>query len=459
MAARLDQVGRALDQGRANLDPELASPLIVERGLGSAKGGARYVRELVPMEVPEGPARDKLREAAEGAGQAFDGWIAHLSDLQQRATGHWRFGEERYSRLLRERESLDHDARSLREMGRAEYDRLDAEMRELALRAKGTDDWRAVLHEANEHHPPTEEQMRQSYEEWTERSRQFLIDTGLVTLPDGEACSVEPSPVFQRPVLGVASYMGPPALTDRLQGHFFVPYAPDGTPPDEVQTRLAANSYDGIPTTAVHETYPGHHWHISWSKTTCPPIRLVLGTPYFTEGWALYAERVMRERGFFTDPVQELYHLEATLFRAARIIVDTSLHIGEMDFEEAVTFMTTMTPLPEPTARAEVGRYCWWPTQASAYRHRVPGDPAHPRCVPGRPWPGRTAAQRGRGVGAARLPRPPRRKRATAARTGRARCARRSRRPSIGSCNVGVADVMPPVSGRLYCRCQRTCVG
>ncbi len=168
-------------------------------------------------------------------------------------------------------------------------------------------------------------------------------------------------------MIGVASYNGSPAFTDLLLGHFFVPFAPDGTPPEEVQKRLEANSYDGIPTVAVHETYPGHHWHITWSKIHASHIRLVLGTPYFSEGWALYAEQVMRERGFFTDPVQELYHLEATLFRAARIIVDTSLHIGDMDFEQGVTFMTTKTPLPEPTARAEVGRYCWWPTQASAY--------------------------------------------------------------------------------------------
>jgi uncharacterized protein (DUF885 family) len=75
----------------------------------------------------------------------------------------------------------------------------------------------------------------------------------------------------------------------------------------------------------------------------------------------------MRERGFFTDPLQELQHLNATLFRAARIIVDTSLHLGEMDFEEAVTFMMDKAAMPEPVARAEVGRYCWWPTQASSY--------------------------------------------------------------------------------------------
>jgi uncharacterized protein (DUF885 family) len=75
----------------------------------------------------------------------------------------------------------------------------------------------------------------------------------------------------------------------------------------------------------------------------------------------------MRERGFFTEPVQELYHLEATIFRAARIVVDTSLHMGEMTYDEAVDFMIAKTSLTEPTARAEVGRYCSWPTQASSY--------------------------------------------------------------------------------------------
>jgi uncharacterized protein (DUF885 family) len=76
---------------------------------------------------------------------------------------------------------------------------------------------------------------------------------------------------------------------------------------------------------------------------------------------------MMRERGFFGEPIQELYHLEATIFRAARIIIDTSLHLGEMTPEAAVDFLRDKLAMPEPTARAEVGRYCWWPTQASAY--------------------------------------------------------------------------------------------
>ena len=365
--ARLEQIPRALAQGRSNLDPTRAHRLIVERGLASAKAGARYVRDLLPAEASDDAGRERLTAAGERAGQAFDSWADHLEKVGEEASGDWRFGEERYTRLLRERESLSYDASELRERGQAEYDRLAEEMSALSRDAMGTDDWRAVLEKANEDHPPTEEAMRVAYAQETARARDFLARTGIVTLPEGESCVVEPSPVFQRPVIGVASYMGSPAFTDKRLGHFFVPFAPDGTSEEEIQKRLAANSRSGIPTTSVHEAYPGHHWHITWSKIHAAPIRLVLGTPYFSEGWALYAERLMRERGYFTDPMQELNHLEATLFRAARIVVDTSLHLGDMDYEAGVAFMMAKTPLPEPTARAEVGRYCWWPTQASAY--------------------------------------------------------------------------------------------
>ena len=365
--ARLEQVPRTLEQARANLDPRLAHPLIVERGIGSARAGGKYVREMLADEAETDSQRERLRAAGAIAGDAFDEFLGHLEAVAQQARGEWRYGEERYSRQLRERERLDFDARSLREMGRAEFDRLDAEMRALARDARGTDDWPAVIREANANHPRTEEEMRLAYAEWTERARVFLAQTGLVTLPDGESCSVEPSPVFTRPLIAVASYSGPPAFSDSLAGHFFVPIAPEGTSAEEIQKRLAANSFGGIPTTAVHEAYPGHHWHISWQKIHAPRVRRVLGTPYFSEGWALYAERVMRERGFFSEPIQELYHLQATIFRAARIVVDTSLHMGEMTFDEAVEHMTRSVAMPEPTARAEVGRYCSWPTQASAY--------------------------------------------------------------------------------------------
>jgi uncharacterized protein (DUF885 family) len=365
--ARLAQAPRALDQGRANLQAELAHPLILARGRDSAVGAIRYVRDLLPGEAADPRDRERLAAAGAAAARSLEAWAAHLDGLVREAHGTWQLGEERYTRLLREREALPYDARSLRDRGREEYERLAAEMRDLARRAWRTDDWNAVLQKAAADSPKTEDEMCRTYATWTERSRAFLLETGLVTIPAGETCEVLPSPPFQRALIGVASYQSPPAFADSLVGHFFVPYAPDGATAEEIAKRLAANSFGHIPTTTVHEAYPGHHWHLVVRKTKSRPLRRVLGTPYFNEGWGLYAERMMRERGFFTEPIQELNHLKATLFRAARIVVDTSLHLGDMSYDEAVRFLVEKTATPEPTARAEVGRYCWWPTQASSY--------------------------------------------------------------------------------------------
>jgi uncharacterized protein (DUF885 family) len=368
IVSRLEAIPDALDVAWSNLDATLAHPLIVGRGAASARGGVRYLRDLLPADIADAEWRARVQAAAEPAAVAFETWIARLDDLARRATGTWQLGEARYTRLLREREVLADDARGLRDRGQAEYDRLDGEMRELAHRIDGSDDWVALLVRADEeHHPRTEEAMRASYEAWTGKARQFLAETGLVTLPPGERCVVDPSPVFQRPILAVASYVAPPMFSDAVTGHFFVPFAPDGTSEEELQKRLAKNSDSSIPTTAVHEAYPGHHWHLSMVKSNPRRLRRAFGTTYFSEGWALYAERAMREQGFFEDPLHELQHLSATIFRAARIIVDTSLHMGEMTVDEATRFMVEKAGLPEPTARAEVGRYCAWPTQASGY--------------------------------------------------------------------------------------------
>lgn len=365
--ARLGQVGRVVDAGIANLDPALAHPIIVERGLGSARGALRYVRELVWQDIQDAAGRDRLRRAGEAAAAHLERWVAHLDELRTRARGSWQLGEERYSRILREREVLRDDARSLRERGRAELARLDVEMSALAEAATGNPGYVEVLRHDDENHPPTEQAMLDAYRAWTAKARDFLAATRLVTLPEGETCEVVPSPVFQRPVLGVASYNSPPAFSDRWRGFFFVPFAPDGASEAEVTGRLANNAFGSIPTVTAHETYPGHHWHLVMRKSNPSAVRRVYGTPYFSEGWALYAERAMREQGFFDTPIQELHHLNASLFRAARIVVDTSLHMGEMSFDEGVRFMVDRAAMPEAVARAEVGRYCAWPTQASSY--------------------------------------------------------------------------------------------
>jgi uncharacterized protein (DUF885 family) len=364
---RMRQIPDNLADGKRNLRPELVPSIFLDRAANQARAGARYVREILPAQVDDADLQARLAAAGEAAGAAYDDYVAFLEEMRGSAAGEWAIGEERYSALLREKELLGFDARELHDRGRTAYDELAGDLARCARELRGTDDWKAVLDELNDDHPRTPEEMRVGYEEWTERARDFLREHRLVTFPEGEECAVVPSPPFQRPVLAVASYMSPPPFSDKMLGHFFVPFPPDGASEDEVQQRLASNAYPGIPTTSVHEAYPGHHWHLVMSKANPSALRQAFRTPYFSEGWALYAERMMREQGFFTDRRHEMYQYEATIFRAARIVVDTSLHLGEMSWDDAVRFMVDHTALTEPTARAEVTRYCAWPTQASSY--------------------------------------------------------------------------------------------
>ena len=364
--SRLAQAPKNISDGIANVDIPRTPRVYLERAIGQAKAAAKYARELVPNEVADPVSKKRLAEAGAEAASAFDQFALFLESRKADAKGDYAIGEELYSALLKEKESLPFGARALREVGREQWDLLSAEANRIAKEIDGGT-WQETCDRLNKIHAPTPEGMREEYEEWTQRARSFLRDTGLVTLPRGEECTVEPSPPFQRPILAVASYNRPPAFKDTLHGHFFVPYPPDGTPPEEVQKRLEGNCSAGIPTTAVHEAYPGHHWHLVMAKSNPSPVRQIFGTPYFNEGWGLYAERVMREQGFFTDPKHLLYQYEATIFRAARIVVDTSLHMNEMTFDEAVKHMVERGNLTEPNARAEVGRYCSWPTQASSY--------------------------------------------------------------------------------------------
>jgi uncharacterized protein (DUF885 family) len=363
---RLRGIPAQLEAGRANLRPDLVSDLLLKRAVNQARAGAHYTRELLPAQV-EPANRAELTAAGEEAADALDAYADFLEAMEPRATGDWAFGEARYNAVLRDAELLGTDARALRERARGEIETLTADMRATARQIAGHEDWHALVLELNHDRPADPEAMRVGYEEWTARARAFLHERRLVSFPPGEECAVEPSPPFQRPVLAVASYQDPPPFSDSMRGHFFVPFPPDGASEAEIAKRLESNSYPSIPSTSVHEAYPGHHWHLVMAKLNPSPVRQVFGTSYFAEGWALYAERMMREAGFYDDPRHVLYQYEATLFRAARIVVDTSLHMGEMTHEEGVAFMLEHSSMTEPTAIAEVTRYCSWPTQASSY--------------------------------------------------------------------------------------------
>jgi uncharacterized protein (DUF885 family) len=364
---RLSLVPAQLKAARENLDPTLVdADLLRQWGIPNVEAQSSFMRQGLGELVQDEEARRRLESAGAEAALAYDAFATFLADLAERASGSFVFGEERYDAVLRIGEGFSFGARQVRQMGQEQMARLDDEMATLAEKIAGTADWRQVVDSLRDDHPADMDDLLRCYREETARARQFVRDRGIVTLPEGEACAVLPAPLFLRAAAPVASYYPPSYFGPPTKGTFNVPFTPDGASAEEQEARLRSNSFFEIPGVTAHEAYPGHHLHYAASQGT-NALRQVLGSDYMVEGWGLYVEKMMGEQGYYASPEAQLGQLSMRMFRAGRMVVDTSLHLGEMSTDEATTFMSERCGFPRPTARGEVLRYCSHPTQASAY--------------------------------------------------------------------------------------------
>lgn len=126
----------------------------------------------------------------------------------------------------------------------------------------------------------------------------------------------------------------------------------------------------GMRTLAYHEAVPGHHFQtaISQELRGVPLLLRLMDFTAYAEGWALYAERLAKEIGFEEDPYDDLGRLQAELFRAVRLVVDTGMHHKRWSREQAIRYMLDHTGSPETDVVAEIERYMVWPGQALAYK-------------------------------------------------------------------------------------------
>ncbi len=148
---------------------------------------------------------------------------------------------------------------------------------------------------------------------------------------------------------------------------------PDGSRPGRVmvvtgdfQNRLLTD----VETTAYHEGVPGHHLQIAIAQEmpSLPHFRQQEFYGAYTEGWALYAERLGKEEGFFQDPYSYYGHLQDDMLRAVRLVVDTGFHYKRWTRQQVVDFFHQHSGLDEPTVQAETDRYMVWPGQALSYK-------------------------------------------------------------------------------------------
>ncbi len=126
----------------------------------------------------------------------------------------------------------------------------------------------------------------------------------------------------------------------------------------------------GMNTLTYHETIPGHHLQIAWSQELTSAPRKLRTTHFtaFVEGWALYAERLAKDYQYYSDPYIDLGRLQAELFRAVRLVVDTGIHYKKWSRDEAITYMSGNTGMAPKEVASEIERYIVYPGQACSYK-------------------------------------------------------------------------------------------
>jgi uncharacterized protein (DUF885 family) len=150
-----------------------------------------------------------------------------------------------------------------------------------------------------------------------------------------------------------------------------------GTPDGSRPGRINVNEYDpthrlllNVEAIAYHEGVPGHHleFSISAALTGIPEFRKFNYLPAYSEGWALYSERLGKDVGFYQDPYSEYGRLGNEMWRSVRLVVDTGVHYKHWTREQMVQFFRQHTAMDEPNIQTEVDRYIAWPGQALSYK-------------------------------------------------------------------------------------------
>ncbi|MHC5065935.1 MAG: DUF885 domain-containing protein, partial [Planctomycetota bacterium] len=151
-------------------------------------------------------------------------------------------------------------------------------------------------------------------------------------------------------------------------GTYFVSPPADWMNAEEARDRLRGNHHAWTRVVALHEIVPGHHLQtVIHRMRPLSPFRRSFYSTVFAEGWALYCEEMMFEAGFFPDADTRFTQLHMRLWRAARMVIDASLHGGGMSLEEAEAFLVDEVAFDPGNARAEVLRYVDNPSRPMSY--------------------------------------------------------------------------------------------
>ncbi len=369
--SRLAAIPQLLEQAQQNLKAEVIPLVWVETALEQLRLAPALLEELLPNIAQEHAPKlkEKLTAKANQAAKAVKDYIKFLeSEIKPNAQGDFAVGEEMFNQLLAENHLVDYDAKELLEQGWEIFNQTQEKMEKLAQKIDPDKSAKEIMAEAKKDHP-TADDLLDTYRESMQKSRQFVIDNDIATLPENEKLTIIATPEYLRPIIPFAAYMQPGIFADELEGIFMVTPVDETADKKQQAEKLKGHYSAKIPITTLHEGYPGHHLQLSMAATSDSNLRKLgsfLST-LFVEGWAFYCEELMEELGFINQPIQKLGRLSDQLWRAARIILDVKLHCEGMDVETAVDFLVDNCQLERSNALAEIRRYTSSPTQPQSY--------------------------------------------------------------------------------------------
>jgi len=245
----------------------------------------------------------------------------------------------------------------IHDLGKAQMDKITAEMKAIGRRSFNTDDPAALLKLVT-----TDPKYRFKSREELIKTAESAVARAKDALPKWFGI-VPSAPVIVEPY--------PAFLEKTAPGGQAVPPTADGKPGKYLINAYKATeqSRAGLESTAFHETYPGHHLQgaIALEREKLHPISRYFFLSGFGEGWALYAERLSDEMGLFSSDVDRLGLLSNEALRAARLVVDSGMHALGWTRQQAIDYVRAHTTETQASAEAEIDRYIAVPGQATAY--------------------------------------------------------------------------------------------
>ena len=390
--SRLAEFGRVLRETHERVTDDRANGVIppdfvIEKalvGMNKFIEGGAAENPLVTTLGPKLEALDGLDETTAGqlvdeaaqlvATEVIPGYQAMISlfeSMLPEAThdaGIWRLpdGDAIYATKLQSNTTTQYSPDEIHATGLAEVDRIEGEMLDI-LDSQGiasgsfAERVRIVMEDPAHQFPNTDEGRADmiAYLEDFDRRVMAIAADYFITIPP-QPLEIVRVPEYSQDSSPGGYYNGP-ALDGSRPGRFYIN-----------QKQTADNPRWTLPTLMIHEGSPGHHFQISTSQLIegVPLLRRLSPFSAFSEGWALYSERIAKtDMGLYdNDPLGDLGRLQAEMFRAVRLVVDTGMHAKRWSREQAIEYMITKTGMTTEEVTREIERYVVWPGQATAYK-------------------------------------------------------------------------------------------